>query len=161
MIGLLAKYQYVKNGNDFHALLVGEYWSGTDDIGGWLDRVEQFHRNQFSAHSTFPCATAEGLCDTPSYDLPQPHRRRLGGDEAAAPRRDLRRQPRMGDNTIVNDKLMATPSSWCTRATLRLLVRLYSLKEDGEREIVLKFPGDLREQAHRQDRSASELKNKF
>jgi len=49
MIGLLAKYQYVKNGKDFVPYVVGEYWSGTDDIGGWLDRVEQFTDNQIAA----------------------------------------------------------------------------------------------------------------
>jgi alpha-amylase len=42
MIGLLAKYLYVKDGKDFVPYVVGEYWSGTGDIDGWLDRVEAF-----------------------------------------------------------------------------------------------------------------------
>ena len=40
MIGLLAKYQYQKkDGRDFTPFVVGEYWSGPEDIGGWLDGV--------------------------------------------------------------------------------------------------------------------------
>src|SRR5208337_90914 len=41
---------------------------------------------------------------------------------------------------------------------LRQLRDRLSLKEDGERKFALKFFRDLREQAHRQDRSATELK---
>ena len=39
MIGLLAKYRYVKDGKEFTPYVVGEYWSGTEDIDSWLDQV--------------------------------------------------------------------------------------------------------------------------
>ena len=34
MIGLLAKYRYVKDGKEFTPFVVGEYWSGPEDIDG-------------------------------------------------------------------------------------------------------------------------------
>jgi len=49
MIGLLAKYLYVKDGKDFVPYVVGEYWSGADDIDGWLSRVAEFTDHQVAA----------------------------------------------------------------------------------------------------------------
>src|SRR3984957_15619991 len=36
MIGVLAKYRYVKDGAEFTPYVVGELWSGTEDIDAWL-----------------------------------------------------------------------------------------------------------------------------
>jgi alpha-amylase len=107
MIGLLAKYQYVKNGKEFVPYVVGEYWSGTEDIDSWLDRVGHFTDNQIAAFD-FPLRyKLKDVCDTLNYDL----RNLTDGGSV------VMKRPRhaatfvdnhdMGDNTIVNDKLMA------------------------------------------------------
>ena len=107
MIALLAKYQYVKNGKDFEPYVVGEYWSGTEDIDDWLSRVEEFTDSQIAAFD-FPLRyKLKDVCDTPNYDL----RNLTDGGSV------VMKRPRhaatfvdnhdMGDNAIINDKLMA------------------------------------------------------
>jgi hypothetical protein len=70
MIGLLAKYQYQKkNGDEFTPFVVGEYWSGSEDIGDWLDGVLTVTDQQIAAFD-FPLRyKLKEVCDTPNYDL--------------------------------------------------------------------------------------------
>lgn len=70
MIGLLAKYQYQKkDGREFAPFVVGEYWSGPDDIGDWLDKVHAVTDQQVAAFD-FPLRyKLKAMCDTPNYDL--------------------------------------------------------------------------------------------
>jgi alpha-amylase len=70
MIGLLAKYQYQKkDGKEFTPFVVGEYWSGPDDIGGWLDQVRSVTDQQIAAFD-FPLRyKLKDVCDTPNYSL--------------------------------------------------------------------------------------------
>src|SRR5580700_9931314 len=49
MIGLLAKYRYERDGGEFTPFVVGEYWSGPEDIGNWLDKVRAVTDNQIAA----------------------------------------------------------------------------------------------------------------
>ncbi len=125
MIGLLAKYQYVKNGKEFQPYVVGEYWSGADDIEGWLERVDRVYRQPDRRLRLPPALQAEGRLRHPQLRPAQPHRRRLRRDEASAPRRHLRRQPRHGrqhhrqrqaDGLLLHHGARGLP--------LRLLVRL-------------------------------------
>ena len=108
MIGLLAKYQYQKkDGREFSPFVVGEYWSGPADIGGWLDKICAFTDQQIAAFD-FPLRyKLKYVCDSPNYDL-----RNLtdeGSVSAARPfnavtfvdNHDMR-----GDE-VVNDKMLA------------------------------------------------------
>lgn len=107
IIGLLAKYRYVKNGAEFTPYIVGEYWSGTEDIGQWLERVNKLTDTQIAAFD-FPLRyKLKDVCDTPHYDL-----RNLTDDGAVVMKRPLHAATfvdnhDMGDNAIVNDKMMA------------------------------------------------------
>ena len=107
MIGLLAKYRYVKDGKEFTPYIVGEYWSGTEDIEHWLERVNALTDTQIAAFD-FPLRyKLKDVCDTPSYDL-----RNLTDGGAVVMKRPLHAATfvdnhDMGDNTIVNDKMMA------------------------------------------------------
>jgi alpha-amylase len=110
MIGLLAKYRYVKDGQEFTPFVVGEMWSGPQDIAKWIDQVNAMTDNQIAAFD-FPLRyKLKDVCDSPGYDL-----RNLTdtGAEAAV----VTRRPQhaatfvdnhdMGDNAIVNDKMLA------------------------------------------------------
>jgi alpha-amylase len=110
MIGQLAKYRYVKDGKEFTPFVVGEMWSGPQDIEKWIDQVNAMTDTQIAAFD-FPLRyKLKDVCDSLNYDL-----RNLtgGGAEAAI----VMNRPRhavtfvdnhdMGDNTIVNDKMMA------------------------------------------------------
>jgi alpha-amylase len=108
ILGVLSKYRYVQNGNEFQPYVVGEYWSGAEDIDSWLDRVNAVTDNQIAAFD-FPLRyKLKDVCDTPSYDL-----RNLTTDGECV----LMKHPMnaatfvenhdMGDNAIKNDKLMA------------------------------------------------------
>jgi alpha-amylase len=107
MIALLAKYRYVKDGEEFMPYVVGEFWSGTDDIDAWLDRVRQITDHQIAAFD-FPLRyKLKDVCDTLNYDL-----RNLTDGGTVAMKRPMHAATfvdnhDMGDNTIVNDKLMA------------------------------------------------------
>jgi alpha-amylase len=107
MIGVLAKYRYVKDGEEFTPYVVGEYWSGTDDIQGWLEQVNAVTDNQISAFD-FPLRyQLKKVCDEPNYDL-----RNLTAGESVLMKRPLHATTfvdnhDMGDDMIVNDKLMA------------------------------------------------------
>jgi len=107
MIGLLAKYQYVKDGHNFEPYVVGEYWSGTEDIDGWLDQVNRFTDSQIAAFD-FPLRyKLKDVCDTLNYDL-----RNLTDGGTVVMKRPAHAATfvdnhDMGDNMIVNDKLMA------------------------------------------------------
>jgi alpha-amylase len=107
MIGLLAKYRYEKNGKEFTPYIVGEYWSGTEDIDQWLDKVNKLTDTQIAAFD-FPLRyKLKDVCDTPNYDL-----RNLTDDGAVVMKRPLHAATfvdnhDMGDNAIVNDKMMA------------------------------------------------------
>src|SRR3984957_12617472 len=69
MIGLLSKYRYVKDGADFTPYVVGEMWSGPEDIDKWLDRVNKLTDTQIAAFD-FPLRyKLKDVCDTPNYDL--------------------------------------------------------------------------------------------
>jgi len=107
MIGLLSKYRYVKDGKEFTPFIVGEYWSGAEDIDDWLDRVNILTDNQIAAFD-FPLRyKLKDVCDTPNYDL-----RNLTDAGAVVMKRPMHAATfvdnhDMGDNAIVNDKLMA------------------------------------------------------
>jgi len=107
MIGLLSKYRYVKDGNEFQPYVVGEYWSGTEDIDSWLDRVNAVTDNQIAAFD-FPLRyKLKDLCDEPNYDM-----RKLTDGGSVLTKRPQHaatfvENHDMGDNAIVNDKLMA------------------------------------------------------
>jgi alpha-amylase len=69
IIAGLAKYRYVKDGREFEPYVVGEYWSGTEDIDGWLDQVGSFTDSQIAAFD-FPLrCKLKDVCDTLNYDL--------------------------------------------------------------------------------------------
>jgi hypothetical protein len=53
--------------------VVGEYWSGAEDIGSWLDGVLTVTDQQIAAFD-FPLRyKLKKVCDTPSYDLRTAH----------------------------------------------------------------------------------------
>ena len=107
MIGVLAKYRYVKDGEEFTPYVVAELWSGTEDIDNWLDQVNSMTDNQIAAFD-FPLRyKLKDVCDTPNYDL-----RNLTDGGAVVMKRPMHAATfvdnhDMGDNMIVNDKLMA------------------------------------------------------
>jgi alpha-amylase len=104
MIGLLAKYRYERDGKEFTPFVVGEYWSGPEDIGDWLDGVRAVTDNQIAAFD-FPLRyKLKDLCDTPGYDL-----RNLTADGSVVSKRPFNavtfvENHDMGGNEIVNDK---------------------------------------------------------
>jgi alpha-amylase len=107
IIGLLSKYRYVKNGEEFTPYVVAELWSGPEDIEKWIDRVNSLTDNQIMAFD-FPLRyKLKDVCDTTNYDL-----RQLTGDGAVVAQRPLHAATfvdnhDMGDNVIVNDKMLA------------------------------------------------------
>ncbi len=107
MISLLAKYRYVKNGGEFTPFVVAELWSGTEDIEQWIDRVNGMTDNQIAAFD-FPLRyKLKDVCDTLNYDL-----RNLTDGGAIVMKRPLHAATfvdnhDMGDNAIVNDKMLA------------------------------------------------------
>jgi alpha-amylase len=107
MIGLLSKYRYVKDGKEFTPFVVGEMWSGGDDIGAWIDKVNGLTDNQIMAFD-FPLRyQLKDVCDTLNYDL-----RNLTREGAVVMDRPMHAATfvdnhDMGDNAIVNDKLLA------------------------------------------------------
>lgn len=107
MIGLLAKYAYKKKDNDnFTPFVVGEYWSGPDDIGGWIDAVAQLTDSQIAAFD-FPLRyKLKDLCDTMNYDL----RNLCDGDSVSSARPfnavTFTENHDMGGNEVVNDKML-------------------------------------------------------
>jgi len=107
MISQLAKYRYVKDGKDFRPYIVGEYWSGDQDIETWVERVNAVTNNQIAAFD-FPLRyELKNVCDSPSYDL-----RNLTQEGTVVMRRPSHAvtfvdNHDMGDNMIVNDKMMA------------------------------------------------------
>ena len=107
MIAVLSKYRYVKDGKDFTPFVVAELWSGSEEIGGWIDRVNGMTDNQISAFD-FPLRyKLKGVCDTPNYDL-----RNLTDNGAVVTARPMHATTfvdnhDMGDNAIVNDKMLA------------------------------------------------------
>ncbi len=107
MIGLLAKYQYQKkDGREFTPFVVGEYWSGPEEIGGWLDGVREVTDQQIAAFD-FPLRyKLKDVCDTPNYDL----RNLTDGGSVSAGRPfnavTFVENHDMGGNEIVNDKML-------------------------------------------------------
>ena len=107
MISVLSKYKYVKEGNEFTPFVVAELWSGTEEIGAWIDRVNAMTDNQISCFD-FPLRyKLKDVCDTPHYDL-----RGLTDDGAVVTKRPMHATTfvdnhDMGDNAIVNDKMLA------------------------------------------------------
>ena len=107
IIGILAKYRYVKDGKEFTPWVVGEYWSGEQDIDAWLERVNSYTDTQISAFD-FPLRyQLKKVCDQPNYDL-----RNLTYGENILMKRPLHAATfvdnhDMGADMIVNDKLMA------------------------------------------------------
>jgi alpha-amylase len=107
MISVLSKYRYVKNGEEFTPFVVAELWSGTEEINGWIDRVNAMTDTQISCFD-FPLRyKLKDVCDTPHYDL-----RGLTDDGAVVTKRPLHATTfvdnhDMGDNAIVNDKMLA------------------------------------------------------
>lgn len=105
MIGLLAKYQYQKkDGREFTPFVVGEYWAGPEDIGGWLDGVAQMTDGQMAAFD-FPLRyKLKDVCDTPNYDL----RNLTDGGSVSAARPfnavTFTENHDMGGNEVTNDK---------------------------------------------------------
>jgi alpha-amylase len=87
--------------------VVGEYWSGAEDINAWIDKVNALTDNQISAFDFALRYKLKDVCDTPNYDL-----RNLTDDGAVVMKRPMHAATfvdnhDMGDNTIVNDKMMA------------------------------------------------------
>jgi alpha-amylase len=108
MIGLLAKYQYQKkDGREFVPFVVGEYWSGPDDIGEWLDGVRSVTDQQIAAFD-FPLRyKLKDVCDKPGYSLTNLTDR--GSVVAERPFNAVTfvENHDMRGNEIVNDKMMA------------------------------------------------------
>ena len=108
MVGLLAKYQYQKKTSEvFTPFVVGEYWSGPEDIAGWLDSVNQLTDGGQMAAFDFPLRyKLKDLCDTPSYDL----RNLTDGHSVSAARPfnavTFTENHDMGGNEVVNDKML-------------------------------------------------------
>lgn len=107
MISQLAKYRYVKDGKEFRPYVVGEHWSGDQDIETWIEHVNSVTDTQIAAFD-FPLRyKLKDVCDTPNYDL-----RNLTREGVVVMRRPAHAvtfvdNHDMGDNTIVNDKMMA------------------------------------------------------
>ena len=107
IIGILAKYRYVKDGNEFTPFVVAELWSGPEEIGAWIDRANRMTDNQISAFD-FPLRyKLKDVCDTLNYDL-----RNLTDDGAVVAARPMHATTfvdnhDMGDNVIANDKMLA------------------------------------------------------
>ncbi|WP_317890433.1 alpha-amylase domain-containing protein [Granulicella paludicola] len=107
MIGLLAKYQYQKDGKDFTPFVVGEYWSGPEDIEGWLDRINRVTDQQIAAFD-FPLRyKLKDVCDKPGYGLTN-----LANSNSVVASRPFNavtfvENHDMGGNEIVNDKMLA------------------------------------------------------
>jgi len=107
MIAQLSKYRYVKDGKEFRPYVVGEHWSGDQDIETWIEHVNSITDNQIAAFD-FPLRyKLKDVCDTPSYDL-----RNLTQEGVLVMRRPAHAvtfvdNHDMGDNQIVNDKMMA------------------------------------------------------
>lgn len=108
MIGLLAKYQYQKkDGREFEPFVVGEYWSGPEDIGSWLDEVRSVTDQQIAAFD-FPLRyKLKDVCDQLGYSLM--NLTDGGSVVAARPFNAVTfvENHDMGGNEIVNDKMMA------------------------------------------------------
>ena len=108
MIGLLAKYQYQKkDGREFAPFVVGEYWSGPDDIEGWLDRVNAATEQEIAAFD-FPLRyKLKDVCDQLGYSLT--NLSNGGSVVAARPFNAVTfvENHDMGGNEIVNDKMLA------------------------------------------------------
>jgi alpha-amylase len=108
MIGLLAKYQYQKkDGREFTPFVVGEYWSGPEDIEGWLDGVRAVTDQQMAAFD-FPLRyKLKDVCDSPGYSLM--NLTNGGSVVAARPFNAVTfvENHDMGGNEIINDKMMA------------------------------------------------------
>lgn len=108
MIGLLAKYQYQKkDGREFAPFVVGEYWSGPDDIQGWLDRVNAATEQEIAAFD-FPLRyKLKDVCDQLGYSLT--NLSNGGSVVAARPFNAVTfvENHDMGGNEIVNDKMLA------------------------------------------------------
>src|SRR5580698_2483357 len=107
MIGLLAKYQYQKkDGSEFSPFVVGEYWSGPDEIDTWLNGVAAVTDSQIAAFD-FPLRyKLQEVCDTPNYDL----RNLTDGGSVSAARPfnavTFTENHDMGGNEVVNDKML-------------------------------------------------------
>jgi alpha-amylase len=107
MIGLLAKYEYQKKNNpNFTPFVVGEYWSGPEDIGDWLDNVSKLTDSQIAAFD-FPLRyKLKDVCDTPNYDL----RNLTDGGSVSAARPfnavTFTENHDMAGNEVVNDKML-------------------------------------------------------
>jgi alpha-amylase len=107
MVGTIAKYRYVKDGKEFSPFVVGEYWEDGVSIDQWLERVNSFSDNQVAAFD-FPLRyKLKDVCDTLNYDL-----RNLTDDGAIVTKRPRKAvtfvdNHDMGDNMIVNDKMLA------------------------------------------------------
>ena len=107
IIGIIAKYRYVKDGQEFTPWVVGEYWSGDQDIDEWLEKVNSYTDTQISAFD-FPLRyQLKKVCDEPSYDL-----RNLTYGANILMKRPAHAATfvdnhDMGADMIVNDKLLA------------------------------------------------------
>ena len=107
MIGLLAKYEYQKKSDpNFSPFVVGEYWSGPDEIDTWLNGVSKLTDSQIAAFD-FPLRyKLKDLCDTPNYDL----RKLTDGESVSAARPfnavTFTENHDMGGNEVVNDKML-------------------------------------------------------
>jgi alpha-amylase len=108
IIGLLAKYQYQKkDGREFTPFVVGEYWSGPNDIEGWLDGVRAVTDQQIAAFD-FPLRyKLKNVCDQLDYSLL--NLTDGGSVVAARPFNAVTfvENHDMGGNEIVNDKMLA------------------------------------------------------
>ncbi len=96
MIGMLAKYRYVKDGKEFTPYVVGEYWSGERGYRHLAGPGEQADRHADCGVRLSAALQAEGRLRYAELRSAQPDRWRSGRDEAAAARGNLRRQPRHG-----------------------------------------------------------------
>ena len=134
MIGLLAKYRYVKDGKEFTPYVVGEILVGQRGHRGLAGASEQLTDKQIAAFD-FPLRyKLKDVCDTPNYDL-----RNLTDGGAVVMKRPMHAATfvdnhDMGDNTIVNDKMMAYSFIMVHEGlSLRLLVRLLQQRPGAAR----------------------------
>src|SRR5580693_8271522 len=102
-----AMFEYARMVIEELRFVVGEYWSGPEDIEGWLDGVRSVTDNQIAAFD-FPLRyKLKDACDTLKYDL-----RNLTADGSVVAKRPFNAvtfvdNHDMGGNEIVNDKNLA------------------------------------------------------
>ena len=71
----------MKDGKELQPYVMGEYWSGSEDIEKWVNQMNTFTNSQIAAFDF--ALQAQGRMRHTELRSAQPDRRRLGGDGAA------------------------------------------------------------------------------